>query len=76
VAPLKGLIVHAHARDARLGSASRAAQSVPLGGGDVDWKACLGTLAATDYAGWIVVETDEPDAGAVEYGVKFLRRLL
>src|SRR5262245_58804047 len=34
---LAGLIVHAHAKDARRASASRAAQEVPLGHGDVEW---------------------------------------
>jgi L-ribulose-5-phosphate 3-epimerase len=76
LAPVKGLIVHTHAHDARMGGASRSAQSVPLGGGDIDWMAYLGTLAATEYAGWVVVETDDPDAAAVEQGIRFLRRLI
>jgi sugar phosphate isomerase/epimerase len=76
VAPLKDLIVHTHAHDARPGAASPSAQSAPIGGGDVDWMAYLASLAAIEYDGWIVVELDEPDAAAVEQGVKFLRRLV
>jgi len=76
VAPLKGRIVHTHAHDARLGGASRATQSAPVGGGDIDWMAYLATLAAIEYSGWVVVELDEPDAAAVEQGVRFLRRLV
>lgn len=76
VAPLKGLIVHTHAHDARLGAASRASQAAPIGGGDVDWLAYLAALAAVEYDGWIIVELDEPDVAMVEQGVRFLRRLI
>jgi L-ribulose-5-phosphate 3-epimerase len=76
IAPLKGLIVHAHAHDAKMGSSGKLAGSVAVGAGDVDWFALIGHLAATEYRGWLVVETDEPDAAAVETGVNLLRRLV
>jgi L-ribulose-5-phosphate 3-epimerase len=76
VAVLKQWIFHANAHDARRGGAGQLARSVPLGGGDVDWMALLGTLSANDYRGWLVVKTDDPDTAAIEAGVKFLRRLI
>jgi sugar phosphate isomerase/epimerase len=76
VTTLEQWIMHANAHDARRGGASRLARSIPIGGGDVDWMALLGTLAANDYCGWMVVKTDDPDPAAIEAGVKFLRRLI
>jgi sugar phosphate isomerase/epimerase len=78
VAPLAGRIVHAHAKDARSGGASRAAREVPLGAGDIDWLALCGTLAAADYRGFLAVERDGGDdkAGDIARGVEFLRRLV
>lgn len=76
LAPLKSVIIHAHAHDAKRGSAGRTASAVPVGGGDVDWFALIGHLAAQEYRGWLVVESDEPDAGAMETGVKVLKRLV
>ncbi len=74
--PLKDVIVHAHAHDAKSGSAGRLAGAVAVGAGDVDWFALVGHLAAQEYRGWLVVETDDPDAEAVETGVKVLKRLV
>jgi sugar phosphate isomerase/epimerase len=76
--PLKERIVHTHAKDARRGAASRAAQEVPLGHGDIDWMQYLGILSALEYRGWVVIEreTGANRAADVAAGVAFLRRLL
>ncbi|MBX7106174.1 MAG: sugar phosphate isomerase/epimerase [Gemmataceae bacterium] len=71
-----GRVVHVHAHDAKAGTASRAASTVPLGGGDVDWLAIIGTLTAQEYHGFLVVEHDDSDPAAVATGVGFLRRLV
>src|SRR5262249_41638737 len=75
---LFGRIVHAHARDARTAGASRAAQEVPLGHGDIDWLFFLGVLAEIDYHGWLTIERESGDSrrADVAAGVEFLRRLL
>jgi L-ribulose-5-phosphate 3-epimerase len=74
---LAGLIAHVHAKDCRKGSASRAAQEVPLGRGDIDWLRFLEALGEVEYRGWLTVERE---SGAdrladVAAGVAFLRRL-
>jgi L-ribulose-5-phosphate 3-epimerase len=71
-------IVHTHAKDARQASASRAAQEVPLGHGDIDWMMYLGTLEEVEYRGWLTIEreTGESRLADVAAGVFFLRRLL
>jgi sugar phosphate isomerase/epimerase len=70
-------IVHTHAKDARQASASRAAQEVPLGHGDIDWLKYLGTLEEVEYRGWLTIEreTGEHRLADVAAGVAFLRRL-
>ena len=75
---LRGLVVHAHAKDARAGRASRAAQEVPLGHGDIDWMTFLGVLEEIEYRRWIVVEREsgENRAADVAAGVAFLRRFV
>jgi sugar phosphate isomerase/epimerase len=75
---LAGKVVHAHAKDARRGSASRAAQEVPLGHGDIDWLAFLGVLEEIEYRGWLVVERESGDnrLADVAAGVAFLKRLV
>jgi sugar phosphate isomerase/epimerase len=75
---LQGLIRHAHARDARRASASRAAQEVPLGAGDVDWMQFLGVLEEVEYRGWLTVARDSGDnrVADVAAGIALLRRLL
>lgn len=75
--PLRGRIVHTHARDARISGASRSAVEVPVGAGDVDWMAYLGTLASLEYGGWVVVELSGNDdrMADIAAGVRFLRRL-
>lgn len=78
LAPLQGRIKQVHAKDARVGRASRAGQEVSLGHGDIDWLAFLGTLSAQEYRGWLVVEREsgEDRLADVANGVAFLRRLL
>lgn len=78
LAPLKGRIVHTHAKDARRRGASRSAAEVPVGHGDVDWMAYLGTLAATEYRGWVVIEREggTDRLRDVAAAVTFLRRLM
>jgi sugar phosphate isomerase/epimerase len=75
---LHGKIVHMHARDACAGKASRTAQEVPLGHGDIDWLELLAVLEEIEYRGWVVIERE---SGAnrladVASGVAFLRRLI
>jgi sugar phosphate isomerase/epimerase len=72
------LIVHTHAKDARQASASRAAQEVPLGHGDIDWMSFLGKLEEIEYRGWLAIEreTGENRLADVAAGVSFLRRLI
>jgi sugar phosphate isomerase/epimerase len=78
VQALAGRIVHTHAKDARLSSASRAAQEVPLGHGDIDWMKYLATLEEVEYRGWLTIEreTGENRLADVAAGVSFLRRLI
>jgi sugar phosphate isomerase/epimerase len=75
---LHGLIRHVHAKDARRASASRAAQEVPLGQGDIDWMEFLGVLEEVEYRGWLTVERESGDnrVADVAAGVAFLRRIL
>jgi L-ribulose-5-phosphate 3-epimerase len=78
VLPLKGKVLHAHARDARVNSVSQGAAEVPLGAGDVEWLGLIGTLTAIEYRGWVVVEreTGENKLADVAAGVAFLRRMI
>ena len=75
---LQGKIVHAQAKDARAASASRAAQEVPLGHGDLDWLALVSVFEEIEYRGWLVVEREGGTQRAqdVSAGVAFLRRVL
>src|SRR5262249_36618916 len=61
VRALRGKIVHSHAKDARKVSASRAAQEVPLGHGDIDWMEYLGVLEEVEYRGWLTIEREVSD---------------
>ena len=74
---LAGRIVHAHAKDARRAGASRAAQEVPLGHGDIDWMLLAGILEEVEYRGWMTVqrETGNRRREDVAAGVSFLRRI-
>jgi sugar phosphate isomerase/epimerase len=75
---LHGKIVHAQAKDARTAGASRAAQEVPLGHGDIDWMQFLAVLEEAEYRGWLTVERETGDnrLADVVNGVAFLRRFL
>jgi sugar phosphate isomerase/epimerase len=77
-AALHGRIVHAHARDARQASASRAAQEVPLGHGDIDWLRLLSVLEEIDYHGWLTIvrDTGSDRRADVAAAVGFLRRFI
>ena len=78
ITPLKGLIAHVHARDARSANQSRGMEEVALGAGDVDWMALTATLQVLDYDGFLAVKRDQGDdkIGDVANGVKFLRRFV
>jgi sugar phosphate isomerase/epimerase len=75
---LRGRIVHTHARDARVGVASRTSEEVPLGHGDIEWMRFIATLEAAEYTGWLVVERESGDnrLADVSAGVAFLRRFV
>jgi sugar phosphate isomerase/epimerase len=75
---LRGHVVHAHARDARVSGASRRAAEVPVGHGDIDWLRFLGVLEEIEYRGWLVVERETGDNRLADLtaGVSFLRRLI
>jgi sugar phosphate isomerase/epimerase len=75
---LRDRIAHAHAKDARAASPSRAAQEVPLGHGDIDWMKYLAVLEEIEYRGWLTIEreTGENRLSDVANGVAFLRRLV
>lgn len=75
---LRGRILHAHAKDARVASASRGAQEVPLGHGDVDWMHYLSVLEEVEYGGYQTVEreTGANRSADVAAGVAFLRRFV
>jgi len=75
---LQGRIVHTHAKDARSASASRAAQEVPLGHGDIDWMLYLSVLEEIEYRGWLTIERETGDnrLADVAAGVGFLRRFV
>jgi sugar phosphate isomerase/epimerase len=78
VRALSGRIAHVHARDARRAGASRSAQEVPLGHGDIDWTELLGALEEVEYRGYLTVEREGGDnrLADVAAGVAFLRRFV
>jgi L-ribulose-5-phosphate 3-epimerase len=71
-------VVYSHAKDARQSSASRSAQEVPLGHGDIDWLQFLAVLEEIEYRGCLTVERESGDnrVADVAAGVAFLRRLV
>jgi L-ribulose-5-phosphate 3-epimerase len=75
---LREKVVHVHAKDARQSGASRQAQEVPLGHGDIDWLLFLSTLEEIEYRGWLTIERESGDnrVADISGGVEFLRRLL
>jgi sugar phosphate isomerase/epimerase len=74
--PLKDLLAHVHARDARSAGLSRGVQEVPVGGGDVDWMSFTATLQVLEFDGAVVVEREQGENKLTDTanGVKFLRR--
>ncbi len=78
VRDLRGLVRQVNATDARRASASRAAQEVALGAGDMDWMQLLGLLEEIEYRGWLVVcrDSGENRLADVATGVAVLRRIL
>ena len=73
---LRGRVVHSNAKDAHASGASRTAQEVPLGQGDVDWAQYLGVLEEVAYHGWLIVEREGGDTRVADVaaGVGFLGR--
>ena len=76
LAPLKDLLAHVHARDARSAGLSRGPQETAVGAGDVDWLAFTATLQVLEYDGFLTVEREQGEnkLADVAAGVKFLRR--
>jgi sugar phosphate isomerase/epimerase len=75
---LHGRIAYLVARDARRAGASRNAQEVPLGHGDIDWLYFMGTLEEIGYHGWVTVgrEGGSNRRADVAAGVACLRRVI
>jgi len=75
---LQKQIVYFEAKDARPGSASRTAQEVPVGHGDIDWMQMLETLREIEYRDWVTVrqDTGENRLPSIAASIQFLRRLL
>ena len=74
--PLKDLLAHVHARDARSAGLSRGLQEVPVGAGDIDWMALTATLQVLEFDGFLAVEREQGDnkLADVTSGVQFLKR--
>jgi sugar phosphate isomerase/epimerase len=75
---LNRLVVHGHAHDARRSSASRAAQEVPAGHGDIDWMMLAAVLEEIEFHGYLTVERESGDnrLADVAGSVAFLRRIM
>ncbi len=78
LAALSGRILHVQAKDARTSSASRTAQEVPLGHGDLDWMHICQSLADTGYHGYVVLvrETGDRRLPDIAEGAGLLRRFV
>lgn len=76
--PLRGRIVHTHARDGRSASPSRTAVETQLGAGDIDWMTYVAVLESLEYKGWLVVDRESGDnrRADVANGVAFLKRFV
>jgi L-ribulose-5-phosphate 3-epimerase len=75
---LRGRVVHSNAKDARVTGASRTAQEVPLGHGDIDWARYLAALEEIEYRGWLTVARAGGDnrVADVTAGIGFLGRFM
>jgi sugar phosphate isomerase/epimerase len=73
---LSGLLVFAHARDARRATVSGGAREAPAGVGDLDWLLLIATLESLDYRGYLCVEREPclTRLTDVANSVGFLRR--
>jgi len=71
-------IARIHYKDVRLASGSPPNFDVPLGGGDVDFRAVTEALRAVGYDDWIVLETPPGDdaAGSAAANLAFVQELL
>jgi sugar phosphate isomerase/epimerase len=71
-------VKHVQARDVRQASASRSAQEVALGNGDIEWMQFLSVLEEIEYRDWLTVARDGGDnrQADVAASVAFLRRLV
>lgn len=74
---LRRRIAGFHAKDARLSSASRAAEEVPLGHGDIDWLQMIATLEEIDYRGYVTIEQTARTNALAEAraAVEFLKQI-
>src|SRR5262245_5917358 len=75
---LRSRIVHVHAKDARLASASRGAEEVPLGHGDIDWLQLLATPEQIQYGSYLTIEPPARSSSLAESkaAVEFLHRIM
>ena len=75
---LHGRVVHSNAKDARVSGASRTAQEVPLGHGDIDWTRYLAALEEIEYRGWLTVARESGDnrVADVAAGIAILAHLV
>ncbi len=75
---LAGKVSQVHAKDARKAGASRSAQEVALGHGDIDWTRFLGLLVEIEYRGWLTIEQEsgERRPEALAAAVTFLKRFV
>ena len=75
---MRGRVVHSNAKDARVTGASRTAQEVPLGHGDIVWDRYLAALEDIEYRGWLTVERagGADRVADVAAGIGFLGRLV
>jgi sugar phosphate isomerase/epimerase len=75
---LHSRVVHSNAKDARVSGASRTAQEMPLGQGDIDWTCYLAALEEIEYRGWLTVAREGGDnrVADVAAGIGFLARIM
>ena len=71
-------IAQVHFKDVKVSPTAAPDYHVPLGGGNVDFRACCQALKAIGYDGWIILETppgDDPVASA-KANLAFLRNVM
>ncbi len=75
--PLKEHIEHVHARDIRSANASQGPKEVAVGAGDLPWLAIIGTLAACEYRGSIILRRQDGNRIAdLAVGIKTLKQVM